>query len=63
MDGQYSEGVVRDGAHSRSRLAHGSRARGGQAGPGNLLRVVLVVMVIGVVFAAWFLLRGYKRED
>ncbi|MEU0786972.1 hypothetical protein ABZ341_36090 [Streptomyces sp. NPDC006173] len=32
-------------------------------GPGNLLRVVLIVMVIGVVLAAWFLLRGYKRED
>jgi hypothetical protein len=32
-------------------------------GPGNLLRVVLVVMVIGVVLAAWFLLRGYKRDD
>jgi len=31
--------------------------------PGNLLRVVLVVMVIGVVLAAWFLLRGYKRDD
>jgi hypothetical protein len=34
-----------------------------QQGPGNLLRVVLVVMVVGVVLAAWFLLRGYKRDD
>ena len=32
-------------------------------GPGDLLRVVLIVMVVGVVLAAWFLLRGYKRDD
>ncbi|WP_158690566.1 hypothetical protein [Streptomyces sp. 142MFCol3.1] len=32
-------------------------------GPGNLLRVVLVVMVVGVALTAWFLLRGYKRDD
>ncbi|MFD5816119.1 hypothetical protein ACFV06_12005 [Streptomyces sp. NPDC059618] len=32
-------------------------------GPGNLLRVVLIVMIIGVVLTAWFLLRGYKRDD
>ncbi|MFF3409136.1 hypothetical protein ACFYW8_23615 [Streptomyces sp. NPDC002742] len=35
----------------------------GKQGSGNLLRVVLIVMIIGVVFAAWFLLRGYKRDD
>ncbi|MEV6736511.1 hypothetical protein AB0N14_05970 [Streptomyces sp. NPDC051104] len=32
-------------------------------GPGNLLRVVLVVMVLGCVLTGWFLLRGYKRKD
>jgi hypothetical protein len=32
-------------------------------GPGNLLRVVLIVMVLGCVLTAWFLLRGYKRKD
>ncbi|SER77953.1 hypothetical protein SAMN04487983_102221 [Streptomyces sp. yr375] len=32
-------------------------------GPGNLLRVVLVVMILGCVLTAWFLLRGYKRKD
>ncbi|MFC7264775.1 hypothetical protein [Streptomyces lutosisoli] len=32
-------------------------------GPGNLLRVVLIVMIVGVALAAWFLLRGYKRDD
>ncbi|MGW3492295.1 hypothetical protein [Streptomyces sp. NPDC001020] len=32
-------------------------------GPGNLLRVVLIVMVVGCALAAWFLLRGYKRKD
>ncbi|MET8635186.1 hypothetical protein ACWEQ2_32320 [Streptomyces sp. NPDC004096] len=31
-------------------------------GPGDLLRVVLIVMVVGCVLTAWFLLRGYKRR-
>jgi hypothetical protein len=34
-----------------------------QQGAGNLLRVVLVVMALGCVLTAWFLLRGYKRKD
>ncbi|MET8768123.1 hypothetical protein [Streptomyces sp. NPDC004658] len=34
-----------------------------QHGSGNLLRVVLIVMVLGCVLTAWFLLRGYKRKD
>ncbi|BCL30693.1 hypothetical protein ACFFS2_21600 [Streptomyces aurantiacus] len=34
-----------------------------QQGAGNLLRVVLVVMVVGCVLGAWFLLRGYKRDE
>ncbi|MGW9027392.1 hypothetical protein ACWGQ5_25135 [Streptomyces sp. NPDC055722] len=32
-------------------------------GPGDLLRVVLIVMVFGTALTAWFLLRGYKRKD
>jgi hypothetical protein len=32
-------------------------------GPGDLLRVVLIVMVLGTVLTAWFLLRGYRRDD
>jgi len=32
-------------------------------GPGNLLRIVLIVMVVGAVLLGWFLLRGYKRDD
>ncbi|MDN3022951.1 hypothetical protein [Streptomyces sp. S.PB5] len=32
-------------------------------GAGNLLRVVLIVMVLGCVLTAWFLLRGYKQKD
>ncbi|MFC8100583.1 hypothetical protein [Streptomyces sp. NPDC057363] len=35
----------------------------GQQGPGNLLRIVLIVMVVGCVLTAWFLLRGYKQKD
>lgn len=34
-----------------------------QNGSGDLLRIVLVVMVLGVVLTAWFLLRGYKQKD
>ncbi|MHC5903819.1 hypothetical protein ACVNF4_07890 [Streptomyces sp. S6] len=34
-----------------------------QQGPGNLLRIVLLVMVVGCVLTGWFLLRGYKRKD
>ncbi|MFJ4786286.1 MULTISPECIES: hypothetical protein [unclassified Streptomyces] len=34
-----------------------------QQGAGNLLRVVLIVMMLGCVLTAWFLLRGYKRKD
>ncbi|CCK30091.1 putative membrane protein [Streptomyces davaonensis JCM 4913] len=32
-------------------------------GAGILLRVVLIVMVVGSVLTAWFLLRGYKQKD
>ncbi len=32
-------------------------------GAGNLLRVVLIVMVVGCVLTAWFLLRGYRQKD
>jgi hypothetical protein len=32
-------------------------------GPGNLLRVVLIVMIVGCVLGGWFLLRGYRHED
>ncbi|KOV55842.1 MULTISPECIES: hypothetical protein [Streptomyces] len=34
-----------------------------QQGAGNLLRVVLIVMVVGCVLAAWLLLRGYRQKD
>lgn len=33
------------------------------AGPGILLRSVIVISVLGVVFLAWFLLRGYSGKD
>ncbi|WP_409062973.1 hypothetical protein [Streptomyces sp. SYP-A7185] len=32
-----------------------------EQGAGNLLRVVLIVMVVGCVLVAWFLLRGYRQ--
>ncbi len=33
------------------------------AGPGVLLRIVMVVSVLGAALLAWFLLRGYGGED
>ncbi|MFV0136040.1 hypothetical protein ACLGIH_22995 [Streptomyces sp. HMX87] len=44
-------------------LADAAGAAAEQQGAGNLLRVVLIVMVLGCVLTAWFLLRGYKRKD
>ncbi|KUF20284.1 hypothetical protein [Streptomyces silvensis] len=35
----------------------------GKQGPGNLLRVVLIVMVVGCVLVAWLLLRGYRQGN
>ncbi|MEU8956204.1 hypothetical protein AB0C93_18100 [Streptomyces sp. NPDC048518] len=32
-------------------------------GPGNLLRIVLIVMVVGCVLVGWFLLRGYRQSS
>jgi hypothetical protein len=34
-----------------------------QQGPGSLLRVVLIVMLVGCALTGWFLLRGYKQKD
>ncbi|WP_432090149.1 hypothetical protein [Streptomyces sp. NRRL F-5630] len=34
-----------------------------QPGPGNFLRTVLIVMVIGAILLAWFLLRGYRQGN
>ncbi|MEU9984598.1 hypothetical protein [Streptomyces sp. NPDC050856] len=31
-----------------------------QQGPGNTLRIVLLVSIVGVALGAWFLLRGYR---
>ncbi|MET9497308.1 hypothetical protein [Streptomyces sp. NPDC006552] len=44
-------------------LAHVVQAAASDQGPGSLLRIVLVVAILGAVFLAWFLLRGYKRDD
>ncbi|MEU6380233.1 hypothetical protein [Streptomyces sp. NPDC046909] len=41
----------------------GAASAAEQQGSGYLLRVVLVVMVLGCVLTAWFLLRGYKQKD
>lgn len=38
-------------------------AAAGEQGAGNLLRIVLIVGVLGAVFLAWFLLRGYRNDD
>jgi ABC-type microcin C transport system permease subunit YejB len=33
-----------------------------QPGAGDVLRIVLVVAIVGGVFLAWFLLRGYGGD-
>ncbi|MDF6021194.1 hypothetical protein [Streptomyces sp. JH34] len=32
-------------------------------GPGNTLRVVLLVALVGAALLAWILLRGYRNDD
>ncbi|MFB6838899.1 hypothetical protein [Streptomyces sp. NPDC056361] len=32
-------------------------------GPGNTLRIVLIVSLVGGALLAWFLLRGYRGDD
>lgn len=34
-----------------------------QQGPGDTIRIVLVVSMVGVVLLAWLLLRGYRDKD
>ncbi|PIB11157.1 MULTISPECIES: hypothetical protein [Streptomyces] len=64
MDGQYSEGesYAMEPLTTAAWLTEAANAAE-QQGAGNLLRVVLIVMVVGSVLTAWFLLRGYKRDD
>ncbi|MEV6011075.1 hypothetical protein AB0M29_30175 [Streptomyces sp. NPDC051976] len=33
------------------------------AGPGPIMRSVIVLSVVGVVLIAWFVLRGYGNDD
>ncbi|WP_430382551.1 hypothetical protein [Streptomyces sp. P10-4] len=46
-----------------ARLTEAATSAVQQHGTGNLLRVLLLVMILGCVLTAWFLLRGYKRKD
>ncbi|MFI8346442.1 hypothetical protein [Streptomyces sp. NPDC085596] len=46
-----------------ARLTEAAASAVQQQGPGNLLRIVLIVMVLGCALTAWFLLRGYKQKD
>ncbi|MEV6164068.1 hypothetical protein AB0L71_19435 [Streptomyces sp. NPDC052052] len=32
-------------------------------GPGNTLRIVLLVSIVGAFLLGWFLLRGYRDDD
>ncbi|MEU3185640.1 hypothetical protein ABZ707_15765 [Streptomyces sp. NPDC006923] len=34
-----------------------------QQGPGDTLRIVLLVSIVGAALLAWFLLRGYRDND
>ncbi|MEC3992225.1 hypothetical protein VSR01_01155 [Actinacidiphila sp. DG2A-62] len=35
----------------------------GSAGPGPVMRTLIVASVVGVVLIAWFVLRGYSNND
>lgn len=32
-------------------------------GPGNTIRILLIVSLVGAALLAWFLLRGYRNDD
>lgn len=34
-----------------------------EQGPGNTIRIVLLVSLVGAALLAWFLLRGYRNDD
>ncbi|MDT0492482.1 MULTISPECIES: hypothetical protein [Streptomycetaceae] len=38
-------------------------AAAAEQGPGDTLRIVLLVSIVGAVVLAWFLLRGYRNTD
>ncbi|WP_168712722.1 hypothetical protein [Streptomyces sp. A0958] len=38
-------------------------AASGDQGPGNTIRIVLIVSLLGAALLAWFLLRGYRNDD
>ncbi|MCX4980862.1 hypothetical protein [Streptomyces sp. NBC_00572] len=38
-------------------------AAAAQEGPGDTLRIVLLVSMVGGALLAWFLLRGYRSDD
>ncbi|GGU75509.1 hypothetical protein GCM10010260_04540 [Streptomyces filipinensis] len=46
-----------------ARLTEAATSAVQQHGSGNMLRIVLIVMILGCVLTAWFLLRGYKQKD
>ncbi|MFE1251961.1 hypothetical protein [Streptomyces sp. NPDC058735] len=48
--------------HTAAWLVRAASAADPQGGPG-FLRIVLIVMIVGTVLTAWFLLRGYGRKD
>ncbi|MFD1656909.1 hypothetical protein ACFSL4_01325 [Streptomyces caeni] len=49
--------------HTPAAWLTGAATAAQRQGPGDLLRIVLIVMVVGCVMAGWFLLRGYRRKD
>ncbi|MER5203929.1 hypothetical protein [Streptomyces sp. NPDC002825] len=38
-------------------------ATAAQQGPGDTLRILLLVSIVGGALLAWFLLRGYRSDD
>ncbi|MGW7274891.1 hypothetical protein ACWGH5_30755 [Streptomyces sp. NPDC054864] len=53
--------VMEHSAAARHWVTEAAALAAKEQGAGNLLRVVLIVMVVGCVLVAWFLLRGYRQ--
>lgn len=48
--------------HAHTALLAAAHLAAKEQGPGNVLRIVLVVSLVGAVLLAWLLLRGYRRD-
>ncbi|WP_187369922.1 hypothetical protein [Streptomyces boluensis] len=48
--------------HAHTALLAAAELAAKEQGPGNVLRIVLAVALVGSALLAWLLLRGYRRD-